>query len=301
MKHIDHYDLIPSYTMKCRLYPNKECAKKIDNAIYAVQSFHNCLLYDIFNGNIESTPKPYKPKKETKPEQKPDESDFDYQNRLYEYEQKQKYKAGDIIHFPNFTKAFSAEYKTKLIEEHPVINEAPQSAITTNVGLVSDIKKSLGKLPIEFQKPIYYSKKHKRESYSYQETLGKITTKENGNVLYINLMKIGTCKIRGWNKNIRFDSSGTIDVVYSDVIETILWNTLKAIVKKRLQSRLRKIIAVIIGFALYYRMYINPQQRLTEKQPELMLEFLTLLSSRTELNMRINDSRTKKKSIWISL
>lgn len=211
MNNIDHYDLAEKYTMKCRLYPNKDGAEKINNAIYAVQSFHNCLLYDIFNGNIESTPKPYKPKKETKPEQKPDESDFDYQNRLYEYEQKQKYKAGDIIHFPNFTKAFSAEYKTKLIDEHPIINEAPQSAITTNVGLVSDIKKSLGKLPIEFQKPIYYSKKHKRESYSYQETLGKITTKENRNVLYINLMKIGNCKIRGWNKNIRFDSSGTID------------------------------------------------------------------------------------------
>lgn len=209
MNNVDHYNLVESYTMKCRLYPNKECAKKIDKAIYAVQSFHNCLLYDIFNGNIDSTPKPYKPKKEIIPEQKDGESDLDYQKKVYAYEQKQRYKAGDIIHFPDLKKAFSAKYKNQLIKEHPIISEAPQAAITTNVGLVSDIKKSLGKLPIEFQKPNYYSKKKRRRSYIYQESCNKVFTKDNYNALYINLSKVGICKIKGWNKNIRFDKNGT--------------------------------------------------------------------------------------------
>ena len=56
--------------MKCRLYPNKTVAEGFDKAIQAVHCYHNCVLYDIFNGNIESTAKPYKPKKESKPEQK---------------------------------------------------------------------------------------------------------------------------------------------------------------------------------------------------------------------------------------
>lgn len=166
MNNVDHYNLVESYTMKCRLYPNKECAKKIDKAIYAVQSFHNCLLYDIFNGNIDSTPKPYKPKKEIIPEQKDGESDLDYQKRVYAYEQKQRYKAGDIIHFPDFKKAFSAKYKNQLIKEHPIISEAPQAAITTNVGLVSDIKKVAWETSDRISKTkLLFKKERKKELY----------------------------------------------------------------------------------------------------------------------------------------
>lgn len=210
MKHIDHYDLIPSYTMKCRLYPNSECAKKIDDAIYALRVYHNCLLYDMYNNYFATREVPYKPKKADKEQQKPvqgiEESDKEFEERLYAYEQKKKYKEGDIIHFAHLDDAFTAEYKNRLINEHPIINAAPQSAITTNVGLKSDVKRSFGKLPVEFQKPHYYSDKHKRESYCYQEVFGKISTGENDNVFYINLAKVGTCKVRGWNKNIRFGS-----------------------------------------------------------------------------------------------
>ena len=215
------YYKISQYTMKCRLYPNKKVAEGFDKAIQAIHCYHNCLLYDIFNGNIESTAKPYKPKKESKPEKKKDESDFDYQQRLYSYEQKQKYKDGDTIHFPNLNYAFSAEYKNKLIEEHPIIANAPASAITTKIGLMSDIKKSLGKLPIEFQKPKYYSKKKPRQSFSYQDVLGKLVETDNKNVLFIKLPeKFGgthsnpvKCKIRGWNQKIRFDGYGKINFI----------------------------------------------------------------------------------------
>ncbi|MDO4191352.1 MAG: transposase, partial [Bacteroidales bacterium] len=63
------------------------------------------------------------------------------------------------------------------------------------------MKRSLGKLPVEFQKPPYC---RERKSYSYPETFGKIIPSDNNNVFYINLAKVGVCKVRGWNKNLRF-------------------------------------------------------------------------------------------------
>lgn len=181
------YYLIKNYTMKCRLYPNKEIAKKIDNAIYGVQCFHNCILYQIFN-------------------------EFKYTT-----EKKKKNKNGetsnDIIHFLNYSDIGKVETKKKLIEEHPIIDVAPLGAITAKGGIQSDIIKSIGKNPIEYQKPSYYSKKNPRRSYTYQERFGKIAIKNNSNVLYINLAKIGVCKIRGWNKNIRFDNYGLTDFI----------------------------------------------------------------------------------------
>lgn len=197
--------------MKCRLYPNKECSQRIDNAIYGVQVYHNCTLYKAFNENEGLISKQYKPKKELKPKQKPDESNQDYQARLFAYEQKQKYKEGDTIHFLDTKKVFSSAYKTQLMEEHPIINAAPAGAITSNVGLTSDIKKSLGNIPIEFQKPNYYSKNNPRRSYTYQECFSKISTGDNNNVFYINLAKIGNVKVRGWNKRIRFDPEGKLN------------------------------------------------------------------------------------------
>lgn len=47
-------------------------------------------------------------------------------------------------------------------------------------------------------KPPYYSKKHPRTSYTYQETMSKMSfSEENKNVAYFNLAKIGKVKIRG--------------------------------------------------------------------------------------------------------
>lgn len=181
------YYLIENYTMKCRLYPNKEIAKKIDNAIYGVQCFHNCVLYQIFNEFKYTTEKKKK--------------------------SKDKETSNDIVHFLNSYDIGKAETKNKLIEEHPIIDAAPSGAIIAKCGVKTDIIKSIGKNPIEYQKPSYYSKKNPRMSYSYQETFSKITTKDNQNVLYIDLAKIGICKIRGWNKNIRFDEYGLTDFI----------------------------------------------------------------------------------------
>lgn len=161
----EHYYKIENYAMKCRMYPNKEVAQKIDAAIYGIQSFYNCTLYEMFSNHNLVT------------------------------ERKKKNKNGDeeneIVHFPDYVAIGSVEWKHKVISEHPVINDAPSSAITCKSGVISDMKRSLGKNPIEYQKPMYYNKEKPRRSYSYQETYSKMTFSDNDNVAYINLAKIG--------------------------------------------------------------------------------------------------------------
>lgn len=178
----EHYYKIENYAMKCRMYPNKEVAQKIDAAIYGIQSFYNCTLYEMFSNHNLVT------------------------------ERKKKNKNGDeeneIVHFPDYRAIGSVEWKHKVISEHPIINNAPSSAITCKSGVISDMKRSLGKNPIEYQKPMYYNKEKPRRSYSYQETYSKMTFSDNDNVAYINLAKIGVCKIRGWNQRLRFDEDG---------------------------------------------------------------------------------------------
>jgi len=48
------YRKIQNYSMKCRLYPNKEQAEAIDRAIYAVQLYINGCMYNLFH-NFDCT------------------------------------------------------------------------------------------------------------------------------------------------------------------------------------------------------------------------------------------------------
>lgn len=185
LKQNERYFLVPNYTMKCRLYPNKENARKIDDAIYAIQCFHNCILWKIFNEYHCTTEKEKKSKDKT------------VQN--------------ETVHFLSISQIGKAETKAKILAEHPIVDAAPAGAITSLYGVKTDIIKSIGKKPIEYQSPTYYDSKHPRTSYSYQETFGKISCHGNKNALYINLAKIGICKLKGWNQNIRFDNNGVID------------------------------------------------------------------------------------------
>lgn len=185
LKQNERYFLVPNYTMKCRLYPNKENARKIDDAIYAIQCFHNCILWKIFNEYHCTTEKEKKSKDKT------------VQN--------------ETVHFLSISQIGKAETKAKILAEHPIVDAAPAGAITSLYGVKTDIIKSIGKKPIEYQSPTYYNSKHPRTSYSYQETFGKISCHGNKNALYINLAKIGICKLKGWNQNIRFDNNGVID------------------------------------------------------------------------------------------
>ena len=140
----EKYYLIPQYTMKCRIYPNKETAQKIDDAIHAIYCFYNCTVWEIYNNYACTT---------------------------------EKFKSGsdtEKVHFVDFKMIGSVEWKKKMAAEHPQIQNAISSAITCKTGIIADMKRSFGKKPIEFQEPPYYSKRKPRNSYSYQETFGKV-------------------------------------------------------------------------------------------------------------------------------
>ncbi len=172
--------------MKCRLYVNKTQKELIDKALAGIRVFYNCTLWEMFNNKECVTEKSKRLKDGT--------------------------GAGEVVHFPNLKKAQTADWKNRLAKDHPIIESVPSGAILGNNGCVhADMAKSLGKLPIEYQKPLFYSARHPRTSYTYQEACSKIEVSDNQNVLYITLRKIGRCKIRGWNQKIRFDETGTVN------------------------------------------------------------------------------------------
>lgn len=165
---------------------NKPALKqKVDLALSGARIFVNCTLYELF------------------------------ENHNYLKEAQKKDKDGnftdEIIHFADFAAIGSVEYKHKMLEEYPILSNLPQGAITCKSGLIADMKKSLGKTPIEFQEPVYYSKKKPRNSYSYQETFNKIKFSDSKRVFHIDLAKVGLCKFRAEWKRIRFNEEGTID------------------------------------------------------------------------------------------
>lgn len=175
---------IPNYTMKCRIYPNKSQQESIDKILHGIRVAYNVTMYEMIT-NFQNT-KEAKDKKENK-----------------------------IVHFPQFSSMAKKTWLDYLRTNYPVVKEVPAGCLSSSVyGIFSvDAKKaweSLGKKPVEYYKPFFYSSKKPRTSYSYQETFSKISaSKENKNVLYISLNKLGTIKIRGWNQKIRFDKNHT--------------------------------------------------------------------------------------------
>lgn len=244
MELVKKYYPIESYTMKCRLYPDKNAAQAINDAIHGIQTFYNCTLYEMLNNNL--CLKEYKSKSKgkvviakitryaiydkTTGQLIDDANGFYYikksrANRIinhHGYKNAEVRKIviekaydnsnqSDTIHYPDWKMIGSVDWKHKMIEEHPIIGKTPSSAITCKCGVITDMKKSFGKNPVEFNDVSYYSKKRPRSSYSYQETYSKVIYAENRNVFYVELAKIGKVKVRGWNKDIRFDENGDID------------------------------------------------------------------------------------------
>ena len=179
---------IPNYTMKCRIYPNKEQQKIIDNILYGIRVAYNVTMYEMIT-NFKNT-KEAKDKKENK-----------------------------TIHFPQFSSMVKKDWLDYLRSNYTAVKEVPAGCLSSSVyGIFAcDAKKaweSMGKKPVEFYKPFFYSAKKARTSYSYQETFSKFSfSEDNKNVLYINLNKLGKVKIRGWNQKIRFDEKHSKDFV----------------------------------------------------------------------------------------
>lgn len=197
------YFKIDNYSMKCRLYPNKTQAEKLDMWFHGVHAFHNMLLHDMM------------------------------ENNLYTNEEKDEKDNEKTIHYPNFSKGVEAKSLNKYRERNQCVALVPGGALSANIGLKHDLQKAqeaTGNSPIEqwgekyinengekITKGVkFYSKAHPRTSMSYQIRVSNIKfykdEKENDRkVISIGLSsdkdKIGDVKIRGWNQNIRFDVS----------------------------------------------------------------------------------------------
>lgn len=179
---------IPNYTMKCRIYPNTVQQETIDRILHGIRVAYNVTMYEMIT-NFKNT-KEAKDKKENK-----------------------------IIHFPQFSSMAKKDWLDYLRNNYPAVKEVPAGCLSSSVyGVFArDAKKaweSMGKKPVEFYKPFFYSAKKTRTSYSYRETFSKFSfSEDNKNVLYINLNKLGKVKIRGWNQKIRFDEKYSKDFI----------------------------------------------------------------------------------------
>ena len=145
---------VPNYSMKCRIYPNKEQQKIIDNILYGIRVAYNVTMYEMIT-NLKNT------KEAT--------------------DKKDKEK---IIHFPVFSNMVKKDWLNYLRDNYPIVKEVPAGCLSSSVyGIFScDAKKaweSLGKKPVEFYKPFFYSAKKPRTSYSYQETFSKFSFSAN--------------------------------------------------------------------------------------------------------------------------
>ena len=191
------YDLVQAYTIKARLYLNKSQQETVEKILNGVRVFYNCTMYEMLN-NFKCT-------KEVKSKKTPEQ----------------------VLHYPVWKEAQSAYWKEKLMSEHSIIEEVPAGALMGNNGCIgSDLKRAFGNNSIEYinesmklkkakvlkpnerKVPKYYSSGHPRMSYTYQETLRKISFTDNPNVLKMKLNRLGDCKIRGWNQKVKFSSDG---------------------------------------------------------------------------------------------
>ena len=198
------YFAIDNYSMKCRLYPNKEQAQYIDNCLKGIKALSNMINYDMRN------------------------------SFMWTNESKDK-ETGEIIHWADFTKAFSKESLDYYRDKNEYINYLPGAALSSSVyGLCHDFKMSAekpNKCPVEKWGETYidkdtgqkkrmgvsfYSKTKPPKSFSYKVSVSKLITYKNRNVLGIKLgnkkYKFDSyVKIRGWNQNIKFDEDHEID------------------------------------------------------------------------------------------
>jgi transposase len=164
------YKRIENYTMKCRLYPNKEQALKIDAILHGLRVAHNVTMYEMKHHNPAIT------------------------------------NSKEGVYWPDFKKMSKAKWLNWLRDNYPAVNAVPAAALSTNNGLFNkDCKRAwekIGKLPVDKWDVQYYSMKKPRKSFLIQKTANSFKMEDNPYVMKLSLPNIGTVKIRGWNNKL---------------------------------------------------------------------------------------------------
>ena len=230
------YDFIEDYTMKCRLYPNKKQREQIDRILIGVRIAYNCSLYAVLNDPAAS-------KQDDKPNENGEYPHYPNFGYLTAKEWKAKIteenpivkevpayaitgNAGCIKY--DLARALSAPRKKD--GKHVVM---PVERTKQMIELKKHLRKRIRDLRSRgadqkvidalkeemkgLRAPSYYNSEKPRMSYTYQEPCSKFFTKSNRNAMYARLARLSdcgdegkesTCKIKGWNQEIRFDPEG---------------------------------------------------------------------------------------------
>lgn len=198
-----NYITIENYPVKCRLYVNKEQAGIIDLCLAGLGEIYNHAMHDACVNHVNT---------------------------------REVVNEDSVSHFVDFNAMIKAEYLDELRAAHAKSSYIPASALSGKNGLfLNDMKKAFIKtyetttgkkstknatLPVEIIEdmreknktsrkkqsvPKYHSRLNPVTSYTYQEALSKVTFKDNPNVIYMDLNKVGDVKIRGFNQGLRFD------------------------------------------------------------------------------------------------
>ena len=212
-----YYFPLENYTLKCRLYPTKQQAQRIDDLIHYLHVYHNNVIHDIRNGQhlVESKSKKYE---------------------------------GQIAHYPNYGIMRKKEFLNHYRELDDRIAQIPATALSSPNGIIADIQSAhvkTGNHPVEqwgekytdkdgneIEKGAkYYTKSHPRTSLpialmgtavklipkdeykSEIESQGKCGRKPpseerwkyKDKVFKITVSNVGDVKARGINTSVRFD------------------------------------------------------------------------------------------------
>ena len=178
---------IPTYSMKMRLYPNKEQKEAIDKMLRALHIAYNITFYEVFQKNEAVCTKPN--------------------------------ADGDV--WPDYRKMAKADWCHELIKRNKAVGDAPSDALKKKNGIfLCDAKRAwengMHKRPVnpddraEFR---FYNASKPRRSLSVQITpRGLIPSDDNGKVAWIKLPKIEEkIKARGFNRKVFFGKDGEHD------------------------------------------------------------------------------------------
>lgn len=203
MSELKYYQ-IKAYPMKCRLYLTKAQKKIVDGTLVGIGKAKNITLYSMIHDN-------------TNTKEVVDKKD---KNRM--------------VHFPEWKNAAKKVWIDEL-KKNPKVACVPSIALSNSVNgaLMHDLQQAwgatgkhpteqsdpiitvdeeTGKKTTEYRFPHYTSKSHPQKSWGMQATFrNPHINNDSKNVIRFTMSYLGDVKIRGWNKNIRFDASCEIN------------------------------------------------------------------------------------------
>ena len=171
---------VNNFVVKLRAYPTKLQKEKIEKIMHGLRVAHNTTAYEMTHENVGIT--------------KPDKKD-------------------ETVKWPNFSACMKKSWLDFLRKQYPAVCEVPATSLSSSVyGIFTDMKKSWetsGKLPCSKWKPIYYSNKKPRTSFTVQTLCSSgFNFKEDSKTVMVGVSGVGKIKTRGWRFDIRFGEKG---------------------------------------------------------------------------------------------